>query len=614
MTKAYSLRKCRHIFKDGVIRYKKLSRRLSDELLANLERSLDGLDLALANKDAEQAQAYAAEVQQFLEDHGKKTAFEHLREFTVAIILALIIAALVRQMWFELYEIPSGSMRPTFRESDRVLVFKDTFCINKPFETDHFYFEPEYVKRGEILVLTGDGLDLPDVDTVYFGLFPGKRRYVKRLVAKDGDRIFFYGGKIYGIDKHDMPLEENPILSSLEYIPFITFEGKLDEVQGQKSDKSFILRHMNIPVAKVDLSKSGRTNGTPVGIYSNFTELWGIGNFAMSRLLEPDDLPSSAKILGYEQQDALLYLEVKHNPSLPVNQGPDANGNLSLINSELSWIPLDAQACESLKEAMYTARFYVRKGTAFRYTPEGPDLKGRGVYLDRKIPDGCYEFIDGAAYEIGWGAITHLLPPTHPIYPHTLKMLKALYNSGIDFSSSTNNPQKNNYFPARYTYFRDGSLYTLSKPLFAKDAPRITTFIEKEKAREKLQKGYMPFVDNGPPMKDGKLDINYIKSYGLPIENNYYLMLGDNHAMSNDSRFFGAVPQKNLQGSPALLFWPPGSRWGRPPQPSLPLFRASNVTVISLAVVVACISMALYNRRTSARSYERSRDNRKEKE
>lgn len=184
MTKTYSLRKCRNVFKDAVIRHKALSKHLSSDLMNQFERQLDALDLAIQNKDTETANLKVFEVQQFLIEHGKKTTFEHIREFTVAIILALIIAAVVRQMWFELYEIPSGSMRPTFRESDRVLVFKDTFCINKLFETDHFYFEPKYVERGSITVLTGDKLDLPDVDTVYFGLFPGKRRYVKRCVAK----------------------------------------------------------------------------------------------------------------------------------------------------------------------------------------------------------------------------------------------------------------------------------------------------------------------------------------------------------------------------------------------------------------------------------------------
>ncbi|MBS0636961.1 MAG: S26 family signal peptidase, partial [Verrucomicrobia bacterium] len=166
MTRLYSLRKCRKILDDAVIRYKTLSKRLSSELLAQLGTLIDNLDSSIQKKDVESARIDAYNVQQFLLEHGRKTLFEQIREFTLAILFALIIAALVRQMWFELYEIPTGSMRPTFRESDRVLVFKDTFCINKPFETSHFYFEPQYVKRGSIVVLTGDGLDLPDVDTV----------------------------------------------------------------------------------------------------------------------------------------------------------------------------------------------------------------------------------------------------------------------------------------------------------------------------------------------------------------------------------------------------------------------------------------------------------------
>lgn len=573
MTRLYSLRKCRKILDDAVIRYKTLSKRLSSELLAQLGTLIDNLDSSIQKKNVESARIDAYNVQQFLLEHGRKTLFEQIREFTLAILFALIIAALVRQMWFELYEIPTGSMRPTFRESDRVLVFKDTFCINKPFETSHFYFEPQYVKRGSIVVLTGDGLDLPDVDTVYFGLFPGKRRYVKRCVAKDGDTIYFYGGKIYGIDKEGKPL--NDLLElPYEYIPFISFEGKVE----QEKD-SYIIEHMNIPVAEISVSYAGTLHGKPIGPTQSFGRDWGIDNFAISRLLEPKDVENP-------RDDALLYLELKHTPRLPTLS------TQNLLVTEHSRIPLDDAHCQILKSSLYTARFYVRNGTAFRYTPEGPDLKGRGVFLDRKIPDGCYEFYDGNAYEIGWGAILHLLPPSHPIYPTSIKMLKALYNSGIDLSSSTNSAKKHNHFPSRYTYFRDGALYTMGKILFQKDDPTLSTFVDDEKAK---RGSYVPFVDKGAP------SIDEIKTYGLTIPNGHYLLLGDNHAMSNDSRFFGAVPQKNLQGSPALTFWPPGSRWGAPPQPELPFWRASKVIVVVLAAIVAWICYAIYNRRTQTK-------------
>jgi signal peptidase I len=62
-----------------------------------------------------------------------------------------------------------------------------------------------------------------------------------------------------------------------------------------------------------------------------------------------------------------------------------------------------------------------------------------------------------------------------------------------------------------------------------------------------------------------------------------YLVLGDNHAMSADSRDFGFVPQENLRGAPDLIFWPPGPRFGFPNQPFYPLFNGPRAFVWFLA-------------------------------
>ena len=52
-------------------------------------------------------------------------------------------------------------------------------------------------------------------------------------------------------------------------------------------------------------------------------------------------------------------------------------------------------------------------------------------------------------------------------------------------------------------------------------------------------------------------DIHRIKQFGLKIADDAILALGDNYAMSADSRVFGFVPTKNLRGSPVFTFWPP---------------------------------------------------------
>jgi signal peptidase I len=50
-------------------------------------------------------------------------------------------------MWFELYEIPTGSMRPTFKEQDRLIAFKTSFGINIALVEDQFIFEPDHIKN-----------------------------------------------------------------------------------------------------------------------------------------------------------------------------------------------------------------------------------------------------------------------------------------------------------------------------------------------------------------------------------------------------------------------------------------------------------------------------------
>ena len=100
-------------------------------------------------------------------------------------------------------------------------------------------------------------------------------------------------------------------------------------------------------------------------------------------------------------------------------------------------------------------------------------------------------------------------------------------------------------------------------------------------------------------MKDGKLDLDLIRQNGLLVPEEMYLVLGDNHAMSADSRDFGFVPQSNLRGAPDMIFWPPGPRWGAPNQPAYPFFNGPR-TVVWFLAGLAILGGTLYWRRRNA--------------
>ena len=140
-------------------------------------------------------------------------------------------------------------------------------------------------------------MDIPDVDTKYFYLFPGKKQFVKRLIGKPGDTLYFYGGKIYGIDASGHELTEllkSPWMDPLEHIPFIRFEGKVETPTSPRNQGLFeeaIFYQMNQPVAKLKVQGPFRNvtgemfprkGQSPL---PHFSELWGIENFAMSRPL-----------------------------------------------------------------------------------------------------------------------------------------------------------------------------------------------------------------------------------------------------------------------------------------------------------------------------------------
>jgi signal peptidase I len=618
----YSLRRSRYVFREGIRRLKKLQKKQpGSSERREIEQELDSLHEAMVQRNKISASDAAKRIESILK-LTKKSYLQHLLEFLFALVVAICAAGVIRQMWFEPYEIPSGSMRTTFEEGDRVFVSKNTFGINFPFRTKHISFDPHLLNEGNIIVFSGDGIDLPDTDTMYFWIFPGKKRYVKRCMGSPGDTLYFYGGNIYALDKNGREKRtflEDPTFCHIEHIPFITFDGKVVEQKDpQTSNEELVFKHMNIPVGKIVFSQTGAiesTSYTSRGWQKDpkaFGQLWGLENFAMARLMQPEDL------FGIDTgSSAKLYVELRHHPSLYdfTQSSPVARKRLSrtLLDVEKSYIPLDSEHIERIKASLYTARFFMRGGKAYRYNHEDSRVQtNQGIPLHARIPDGTYEFSHGVAYEIGWGGIAKKLDPSHPIYPQTDEELKALFNSGIDFSPFTYNVKLSEnvgIFPYRYAYFRDGDFYLLGHPIFSKNESILEDFVKKELEKQQENSAYKPFTDSGAPvLQDGSINKEFMNSFGLHIPDHHYLALGDNHAMSLDSRFFGFVPQENIQGSVTFIVWPIGSRWGIPPQPAIPFFRIENAYTFGAASLLLLLSYLFLRYETSTKTYLRVRN------
>jgi signal peptidase I len=240
---------------------------------------------------------------------------------------------------------------------------------------------------------------------------------------------------------------------------------------------------------------------------------------------------------------------------------------------------------------LYTGRIVSENRFIRRYGVSASDAKKNPYALkikDAEIPDGTYEFYKGDLYEVKSQGITVKAPKNHPLASFNLSRSILLFNIGIECDMRFNPSSKDfGISPSRYTYFRDGDLYLMGAPIFRKDDPALKNFVHSEFEKQNLTSRYTPFIDRGPPLnKDGSLNIEMIKAFGIKVPEKYYLALGDNHAMSADSRDFGFVPEDNIRGVPAFTFWAPGGRWGFPNHGIYSLFtlpRTISWTVLLLA-------------------------------
>jgi len=121
------------------------------------------------------------------------------REYAESVIVAVLLALVVRTFFLQAFKIPTGSMRPALIEGDRILVDKVTYGIRIPFTTWQLprIHSPQ---RGDIVV--------------FRSLEDPSRDFIKRLVAVGGDTVEVKEMRVW---VNGRPLNDPPIFRKMVY-------------------------------------------------------------------------------------------------------------------------------------------------------------------------------------------------------------------------------------------------------------------------------------------------------------------------------------------------------------------------------------------------------------
>ena len=145
------------------------------------------------------------------------TAKEEWSEFAKTAFVAIILALIIRTFFFEPFNIPSGSMKPTLQVGDYLFVSKPAYGYSRhsfplsmgPIEGRVWDKQPQ---RGDVVVFK-----LPSNTSI---------DYIKRIIGLPGDKIQVIGGQLYingeATKREKLPMvrlvEDGKAVTRYEYI------------------------------------------------------------------------------------------------------------------------------------------------------------------------------------------------------------------------------------------------------------------------------------------------------------------------------------------------------------------------------------------------------------
>ena len=203
-----------------------------------------------------------------------------IREWTEALIFAVVVATIVRTYFFAPFQIPSGSMLPTIQIGDHIFASMYTYGSPIPFTDIKLFKKP--VKRGDIVIFPYP--HDPSID------------YIKRAVGLPRETLEIRNDQVF---INGEPLDE-------PYAYFEPNERKSRQVQGLTAAPSSRYGPVKIPQGKLFAMGDNRYNSAD-------SRFWGFVNIdtitGKGQIIYWSHDPNKSIFSGYRFERIFDFLE-----------------------------------------------------------------------------------------------------------------------------------------------------------------------------------------------------------------------------------------------------------------------------------------------------------------
>ena len=169
------------------------------------------------------------------------------RDWAEALVVAFLIAMVIRAFILQAYRIPSSSMEDTLLKGDHILATKFTYGLTIPFTTNKIWGADRIPQRGDIIIFT----------------FPQNHAmdFVKRVIGLPGDTLEVRDKKVYingkpyvtGTEKYTDPFSLTQGQGKVRdnYGPVVVSPGHVF-VMGDNRDQSYDSRFWGqVPIENI---------------------------------------------------------------------------------------------------------------------------------------------------------------------------------------------------------------------------------------------------------------------------------------------------------------------------------------------------------------------------